>query len=349
MLTEYYWISSASLHPPTSVARSAGFANVFAWLVPGVPLRSTPGFTLSPAPRALPMFLHGWFLGFRCAPPQALRCRPLRGLCQCFCMAGSWGSAALHPRLYAVARSAGFANVFAWLVPGVPLRSTPGFTLSPAPRALPMFLHGWFLGFRCAPPQALRCRPLRGLCQCFCMAGSWGSAALHPRLYAVARSAGFANVFAWLVPGVPLRSTPGFTLSPAPRALPMFLHGWFLGFRCAPPQALRCRPLRGLCQCFCMAGSWGSAALHPRLYAVARSAGFANVFAWLFPGVPLRSTPGFTLSPAPRVLQMFLHGWSWGSAALHPRLYAVTRSAGFANVFAGWSWGSTALHPRLYA
>jgi hypothetical protein len=25
---------------------------------------------------------------------------------------------------------------------------------------------------------------------------------------------------------------------------------------------------------------------------------------------------------------MFLHGWSWGSAALHPRLYAVTRSAG---------------------
>src|SRR5688572_5680455 len=47
MLTAYYWISSASLHPPTSVTRSAGFANVFAWLV----------------------------LGFRCAPPQALRCR----------------------------------------------------------------------------------------------------------------------------------------------------------------------------------------------------------------------------------------------------------------------------------
>ena len=52
MLTAYYWISSASLHPPTSVAHSAGFANVFAWLV----------------------------LGFRCAPPQALRCHPLRGL-----------------------------------------------------------------------------------------------------------------------------------------------------------------------------------------------------------------------------------------------------------------------------
>src|SRR5687768_15578843 len=188
MLTAYYWISSASLHPLTSVTRSAGFANVFAWLVPGVPLRSTPGFTLSPrsaglanvfawlvpgvplrstpgftlSPRSagLANVFDGWFLGF-CAPLQALRCRPLRGLCQCFCMAGpgvplrstprlyavarsralqmflhgwSWGSAALHPRLYAVARSAGFANLFAWR----------------------------FLGFRCAPPQALRCHPLRG-------------------------------------------------------------------------------------------------------------------------------------------------------------------------------------------
>src|SRR5688572_91074 len=133
MLTEYYWISSASLHPPTSVTRSAGFANVFAWLVPGVPLRSTPGFTLSPAPRVLQMFLHGW----------------------------SWGSAALHPRLYAVTRSAGFANVFA----------------------------GW----------------------------SWGSTALHPRLYAVAALRGLCKSFCMAVPGVPLRSTPGFTLSPAPR------------------------------------------------------------------------------------------------------------------------------------
>src|SRR5688572_19500493 len=161
---------SAALHPRLyAVTRSAGFANVFAWLV----------------------------LGFRCAPPQALRCHPLRGFCQCFCMAG----------------------------PGVPLRSTPGFTLSPAPRVLPMFLHGW----------------------------SWGSAALHPRLYAVTRSAGFANVFAWMGPGVSLRSTPGFTLSP-------------------------------------------------------RSAGFANVFAWMVPGVSLRSTLGFTLSPAPRALQM-LFAW----------------------------------------
>src|SRR5688572_19500492 len=157
---------------------------------PGVPLRSTPGFTLPPAPRVLPMFLHGW----------------------------SWGSAALHPRLYAVTRSAGFANVFAWLV----------------------------LGFRCAPPQALRCHPLRGFCKCLCMDGSWGFAALHPRLYAVAA-------------------------------------------------------LRGLCKCLCMDGSWGFAALHPRLYAVARSAGFANAFCMAGSGVPLRSTPGFTLSPAPPV------------------------------------------------
>src|SRR6185436_1178639 len=68
----------------------------------------------------------------------------------------------------------------------------------------------------------------------------------------------------------------------------------------------RCRPLRGLCGLFCMSG----------------------------PGVPLRYTPGFTLSPAPRALRTFLHEWSWGSASLHPRLYAATRSAGFADFFA---------------
>src|SRR5687767_6292337 len=89
-----------------SVARSAGFANVFAWLV----------------------------LGFRCAPPQALRCRPLRGLCQCFCMAD----------------------------PGVSLRSTPGFTLSPRSAGL-FVLINYSLGFLFAPPQALCCHPLRGL------------------------------------------------------------------------------------------------------------------------------------------------------------------------------------------
>ena len=92
MLTEYYWISSASLHPPTSVARSAGFAHVFAWLV----------------------------LGFRCAPPQALRFHPLRGFKNWFagarqrsCPPASRAliifpdeSCGLRPRLYAVVRSA---------------------------------------------------------------------------------------------------------------------------------------------------------------------------------------------------------------------------------------------------
>ena len=34
---------------------------------------------LSPAPQALKFFCM-LFLGFRCAPPQALRCHPLRGL-----------------------------------------------------------------------------------------------------------------------------------------------------------------------------------------------------------------------------------------------------------------------------
>jgi len=33
-------------------------------------------------------------------------CRPLRGLLE-FSLAGSWGSAPLHPRLYAYTRSAG--------------------------------------------------------------------------------------------------------------------------------------------------------------------------------------------------------------------------------------------------
>jgi hypothetical protein len=34
------------------------------------------------------------------------------------------------------------------------------------------------------------------------------------------------------------------------------------------------------------------------------------------------------LSAAPRALVIFLTVGSWGSASLHPRLYAVTRSAG---------------------
>src|SRR5687768_6947555 len=216
MLTEYYWISSASLHPPTSVTRSAGFANVFAWLV----------------------------LGFRCAPPQALRCCPLRGFRKCFCMAGSWGSAALHPSPYGVARSAAFANAFAWLV----------------------------LAFRCAPPQTCRCPPLPRFRKCLCMAGSWGSAALHARLYAVARSAGFANVFAWLV----------------------------LEFRCALPQTLRCRPLRGLCKCSCMAGPGVPLRSTPGFTLSPRSAGLANVFAWLILGFRCAPPQALRCRRAPR-------------------------------------------------
>src|SRR6266850_8041398 len=54
---------------------------------------------------------------------------------------------------------------------------------------------------------------------------------------------------------------------------------------------------------------------------VARSAGFADSFCVSDPGVALRFTPGFTLSPAPRVLQTFLRERSWGCAALHFRLY----------------------------
>ena len=128
MLTAYYWMSSASLHPQP----------------------------LSSAPRTLQMFLHGW----------------------------TWGYAALHPRLYAVTRSAGSANLFALMVLGFRcaspqergtknirgrgavdrgiMRGTLMKPLSPAPRALRIFFALMTLGFRCASPQALRCRPLRG-------------------------------------------------------------------------------------------------------------------------------------------------------------------------------------------
>src|SRR5688500_14973016 len=70
---------------------------------PGVPLRSTPGFTLSPAPRVKNWFAPRVKNWFRRAPPQGgvpgrasrlgcetLRCHPLRGL--------RIGFAALHPR-----------------------------------------------------------------------------------------------------------------------------------------------------------------------------------------------------------------------------------------------------------
>ena len=50
MLTAYYWISSASLHP--DLCRPLrGLYKCFCMARPGVSLRSTPGFTLSPAPR----------------------------------------------------------------------------------------------------------------------------------------------------------------------------------------------------------------------------------------------------------------------------------------------------------
>src|SRR6185369_4601703 len=65
----------------------------------------------------------------------------------------------------------------------------------------------------------------------------------------------------------------------------------FLGLA---PQALRCRPLRGL-----------------------------ELYFYLFPGA---RAPGFTLSPASRARIVFLFV-SWG---LRPRLYAVARFAGFA-------------------
>jgi len=78
MLTEYYWISSASLHPPTSVARSAGF-------VLSLPRGSWGSAALHPRLYAVTRSA-----GFVLSLPR-----------------GSWGFAALHPRLYAVTRSAG--------------------------------------------------------------------------------------------------------------------------------------------------------------------------------------------------------------------------------------------------
>ena len=105
--------------------------------------------------RGWPIFLVPRPLGLRCAPPQALLCRP-SGAAQSSRARSPWGSAALHPRLY--------------------------YGAPPGP--------GKFSGFR----------------------SPWGSAALHPRLYYV-----------------------------APPGLDYSAHGP-LGFRCAPPQALLCRP-----------------------------------------------------------------------------------------------------------
>src|SRR5882672_5501654 len=79
-------------------------------------------------------------------------CRPLRGLCKSFCTGWSWGEALAEPQVKIPetlpARGAG--------------ESVNELRLSPAPRAVVIF-NRRFLGFRCAPPQALRCRPLRGL------------------------------------------------------------------------------------------------------------------------------------------------------------------------------------------
>ena len=97
---------------------------------------------LPPAPRARSIFLRS-ILGLA---PQALCCRPLRGLGP-FLLDRSWG---LRPRLYAAARSAGSVH-FSYIHPGL---APPGFMLPPAPRARFIFLT-FILGLR---PQALCCR-----------------------------------------------------------------------------------------------------------------------------------------------------------------------------------------------
>ena len=119
----------------SAVARFAGL--VLDVRVPGA---YAPGFTLSPASRA--WCLMCMFLGLT---PQALRCRPLRGLGQ-LDSALSWG---LRPRLYAVARFAGL--VLDVRVPGA---YAPGFKLSPASRA-------WTLIERCTQGRGSLLRHLQ--------------------------------------------------------------------------------------------------------------------------------------------------------------------------------------------
>src|SRR6266516_4321588 len=60
---------------------------------------------------------------------------------------------------------------------------------------------------------------------------------------------------------------------------------------------------------------WGSASLHPRLYAVGRFAD-SDVFNGVFPGVPLRSTPGFMLSPATRGISALPLPTKWGGVGV---------------------------------
>src|ERR1051325_5806885 len=66
-----------------------------------------------------------------------------------------------------------------------------------------------------------------------------------------------------------------------------------LGFRFAPPQAVCHRHAPRAAIAF--HGSWGSASLHPRLYAIATLRGLR--LHSTDPGVPLRSTPGCMPSP----------------------------------------------------
>src|SRR5215510_16079885 len=151
-----------------------------------------------------------------------------------------WRTWGLRPRLYAVARFAGWAAE----CNGGPGACAPGYMLSPASRA----------GLRNAmadlglAPQAICCRPLRGL-GCGMQWRTWG---LRPRLYAVARFAGWAAE----CNGGPGACAPGYMLSPASRA----------GLRNAmadlglAPQAICCRPLRGL-GCGMQWRTWG---LRPR-------------------------------------------------------------------------------------
>ena len=91
-------VSRATSVRAISAARSAGFARVFVPVGPGVERNAEPQVKI----------------------PITLLAR---------------GSGRQPQRKKAVARSAGF-GYFQSPIPGVSLRSTPGFTLSPAPRAL---------------------------------------------------------------------------------------------------------------------------------------------------------------------------------------------------------------------
>jgi hypothetical protein len=156
--------------------------------------------------------------------------------------------------------------------PGVPLRFTPGFMLSPATA-------GWESYSR----------------------RSWGSASLHPRLYAVARYRGLGILLTPILGFASLH--PRLYAATRYRGLGILLTP-ILGFRFASPQAQSCHPL-------------------PR----------AGNLTHADPGVPLRCTSGFMLSPATAGWESYSRR-SWGSASLHPRLYAVARYRGLAILLA---------------